>query len=259
MTANRADELRSCCAAAYASEAARFLVGESLHPGGARLSAQLIGALRVRPGDRVIDVASGPGASARLLAHATGCHVVAVDLATRRGSRDPAPEGGGRVHYVCGDAEQLPLRDHSVDGALCECALCLFGDKSAAVAEIARVLRPGARLALSDVTAEPARLPAELRGIEAQIACVADAQPLEGIAALLEAAGLVVESAEACDPYLGEMLDRVQGRLRVARLIGLVPPELGADRADQLIALAREALAAGVIGYGVVIASAPRG
>ena len=58
------EEAKACCAAAYSSAAARFLLGDSSHPGGAELTSRLIRALRVGPGATGVDVASGPGTSA---------------------------------------------------------------------------------------------------------------------------------------------------------------------------------------------------
>jgi len=136
-----AEEIKACCAAAYSSPAARFLLGDSFHPGGAALTSRLVRALRVGPGDVVVDVGCGPGMSALQLARKTGCEVIGVDLAPPAVSDDP------RVRFIRGDAEALPLDNASVDGALCECALCTFPDKDAAVGELARVLRPGARVA----------------------------------------------------------------------------------------------------------------
>lgn len=97
--------------------------------------------------------------------------------------------------------------------------LCTFPDKPAAAGELARVLRPGARLALSDVTGEGDRLPPELRTLRAWIACLADVLPLDELAELLAGAGLVVERKERHDGALGELLDRVDARLRLARLL----------------------------------------
>lgn len=256
-----ADELKSCCATAYAGAAARWLLGESFHPGGAQLTSRLVSALGTGPGRVVVDVASGPGTSAMLLARETGCDVVGVDLSAESvaAATRAAEEAGlaGRVRFVCGDAESLPLEDASMDGALCECSLCLFPDKPAAVRELARVLRPGARLALSDVTASPAQLPPDLRTLAARLACLADARPLEEIGSLLEEAGLAVEARERHDEALAELLDRVEARLWLARIVrdGL-PAELagGIERGLELVSSVRGALHDGALGYGVVIA-----
>jgi arsenite methyltransferase len=241
-----AEEIKACCAAAYSSPAARLLLGDSFHPGGPALTARLARALRVGPGDLVVDVACGPGTSALQLARETGCEVIGVDLAPPPDADDP------RVRFVRGDAEALPLAVASVDGALCECALCTFPDKQAAAGELTRVLRPGARLALSDLTAQPAELPPSLGSLQAWVACVADARPLEGIADLLETAGLVVEQTEAHDDALASLVDRIEARLKVAAM-------LAGDFAiaHELLHDVRRALDRGLLGYGIVVARRP--
>jgi ubiquinone/menaquinone biosynthesis C-methylase UbiE len=254
-------ELKACCASAYASDAARWLLGDCLHPGGPALTARLIAALDVGRGALVADVACGPGATCLQLARATGCRVVGIDVAEEsleRGRAAARRAGlGERVRFVRGDAEALPLEDGDLDGAVCECALCTFPDKPAAAGELARVLRPGARLALSDVTAEADRLPPELRTRDAWIACVADALALDELAALLESAGLVVERKERHDGALAELIERVDGRLRLARVLRERLPDglrEGVVRALDLVGAARVALDDGALGYGVVVA-----
>jgi ubiquinone/menaquinone biosynthesis C-methylase UbiE len=242
-----AGEIKACCAAVYSSAAARLLLGDSFHPGGRALTSRLAQALVVGPDDLVVDVACGPGTSALQLARQTGCAVIGVDLAP------PADSGDPRVRFVRGDAEALPLPDASVDGALCECALCMFPDKQAAAGELARVLRPGARLALSDLTARGDELPGSLRSLPAWVACVGDARPLDEIAALLEQTGLVVEQTEAHDAALSSLLDRIEARLQVAAM--LVADRVAIGR--ELLHEARRALDRGLLGYGVVIARRP--
>ncbi len=248
------EEVKACCAAAYASDAARFLLGDSFHPGGAALTSRLIAALRVGPGATVVDVASGPGTSALQLVQETDCEVIGIDLSPESvaAATTAAAQAGltGQVRFRRGDAEALPLPDASTDGALCECALCTFPGKEAAAAELLRVLRPGARLALADVTADPARLPAELTSLAGWIACIADARPLEEIAELLAGAGFTVEATERHDAALAKLLERVEARLRLARLL----LDGGVERGLELAAAAREALSGGALGYGVVIA-----
>lgn len=255
------EEVKSCCASAYSSSAARWLLSDSFHPGGAALTSRLANALQVGPGQLVVDVGSGPGTSAIQLAHQTGCEVVGVELAAASvtaAARSAEKAGlADRVRFVRGDAEALPLPDQSADGALCECALCTFPDKPTALSEIARVLRPGARLALSDVTALPDELPPRLMSLNAWVACIADARPLDELAALLERAGLVVERRERHDSALATMLDQIDARLRAARLIGV--GLLGGPIAEgrELVLATREAVKAGLLGYGVLIARRP--
>lgn len=254
-------QIKACCAATYTGPVARFLLGDTFHPGGSALSSRLLAALQVDAAATVLDLASGPGTSAILAARQLGCTVVGVELSAESvaAAGDAARRAGvaARVRFVQGDAESLPLGDASIDGALCECAFCLFPDKTTAAAELARVLRPGARLALSDVTADPERLPAALSGISAWAACVADALPLDEIAALLEQAGLAVEHSERQDRLVMDVVARVEARLRLARLLD---PELardlgpGIERGLALIPTVREAIGDGALGYGILIA-----
>jgi arsenite methyltransferase len=256
-----ASEIKACCAAAYGSEAVRWLLGDRLHPGGARLTARLVAALGVGPGALVADVACGAGAGALYAAEQTGCQVVGVDLAPvniELATTAAAASGlAGRARFVVGDADALPLEDASVDGVLCECALCAFPDKPAAVREIVRVLRPDGVLALSDMTAEPDHLPIELRSLDAWIACIGDARPLDALADLLGGDGLVVERRERHDAALRELIDRVDARLRVARALrSAIPATLAGsiDRGLAITAAAQDTVADGALGYGVLIA-----
>jgi len=140
----------------HESDWARLLLGDSFHPGGVALTTHLGAALGLHPGLRVLDIASGTGASALALARAYGCAVVGVDLGAanvRDATAAAARAGlGGRVRFARGDAERLPFDDASFDAVLCECAFCTFPDKRAAASEFARVLRPGGRVGLSDLT-----------------------------------------------------------------------------------------------------------
>lgn len=257
-------DVKSCCAAVYSSEAVHWLLGDALHPGGEELTRSLARALHVGSGELVLDVGSGLGTSALTIARATGCAVVGVDLSPanveRAAARAVAAGLAGRVRFLPGDAEALPLPDASLDAALSECSLCLVPDKGAAVRELARVLRPGARVAISDVTASPADLPPELRTLSAWTACFADARPLAELAALLAEGGLVVEELEEHDELLRTLVDRVEDRLRLASIVReRLPAGLGDGVAKglALVGAARRALDAGVVGYGVVYAIRP--
>lgn len=256
-----ATEVKTCCATAYSGAAARWLLGDSFHPGGAHLTSRLGRALRVGHTHLVIDVASGPGTSAVQIARETGCEVVGVDLSAGNvaAATRAATEAGlsDRVRFVEGDAEALPLGDETADGALCECALCTFPDKHTAAGEFARVLKSGARAAISDITALPDELPPELTTLQAWVACIADARPLDEIAALLSDGGLVVETTERHDHELGAMLDRVDARLRTARMLGagLLGGRVAEGR--ELVRAAQDALRRGALGYGVVVARRP--
>lgn len=256
----RAAERKACCAAAYAHPAARLLLGDSYHPGGLALTRRLLGLVGAGPGRLLVDVAAGTGASAALAACEHGAEVAAVDY-----SRESLAEARRRlvgaaerrqVLAVVADGERLPLRSGTADAVICECALCTFPDKPAGARELARVLRPGGRLGLSDVVADPSRLGEELRSLLAWVGCVAGALPLEGYGALLAEAGLEVVHVERHDHALAELVHRVRARVTAARMLAAV----GGDQAEAAargVDRVEQAVADGVLGYGVVVAAKP--
>jgi arsenite methyltransferase len=195
------------------------------------------------------------------LARETGCRVVGVELASAsvdEARRRAAAAGvAARVEFLEGDAEALPFPDASTDGVLSECALCTFPDKSAAAREFARVLRRGGRFALSDMTAAQERLPEGLRSFSAWVACIGGAERLETLVALLEDAGLAVERAEQRDGLLAALLERVEARLRAARIFPLPGLDGQVERGLQLVGAARAALTRGELGYAVIFGHRP--
>jgi arsenite methyltransferase len=261
MTTPTPEETKACCAAAYGSDVAAMLLGDSYHPGGLTLTRQLARQLALPPGSAVLDVASGPGTTTLLLAREFGVRVEGVDLsaanvALARGAADSAGLAD-RVTFTVGDAERLPYSDASFDAVIIECALCTFPDNRAAASEISRVLRTGGRLGLTDVLVESERLPAELTTVAARIACIADALPMIGYADLLEAAGLRVTHTERHDEALVRMIDQIEARLTVVRLTArerLEAQGIDLDSVGPVLAAARKAVGDGVLGYGMLVA-----
>ncbi|TQF02796.1 methyltransferase domain-containing protein [Kitasatospora acidiphila] len=267
--------LKACCASAYQSDAVTALLGTSLHPGGPALTRHLARTLELAPGMRVLDVASGTGSTALLLAAEFGCEVVGVDLGEQSVARARAaaeqaglamgvpPVGGrGRVTFRTGDAEQLPFPDGSFDAVMCECAFCTFPDKPTAALEFARVLRPGGRVGITDVTLAPSNLPPELAELAGWVACLADARPLERYAALLTAAGLHTVRTERHDDALRRMVEQIDARLRALRIAGAAVPgfaePVDLDRALALTAHAARAVDDGTAGYALLVAQKPQ-
>lgn len=258
-------ELKQSCALVYEHPGVRWLLGDELHPGGAATTRRALELAGVGGGDRLLDVACGHGASAVLAARELGCEVVGLEYGegavAEAGAAARAAGVASRVSFVRGDAEALPFADGSFDAVLCECSLCTFPDKARAAGEIRRVLRPGGRVALSDVVVDRARLPDSLRGPLAALACVGDALSLAGYAELLGAAGLVVQAVESRDEDAALLARRVHERLRGARLMGVVRLEgapLDVSEAIELVARGRAAIGSGVIGYAIFVAEAER-
>ena len=250
---------KGCCARLYESDAVRWLLDGQLHPGGDRLTRRLAQLAGIERGQRVLDVACGSGATALLLAGELKCDVVGVDLGWRAIERaaDAARAAGPatRVRFVRGDAEELPFSDASFDVALSECSLCTFPDKRRAIAEMARVVRPGGTIAIADVTADLDALPAQLRGAAARVACGADARRAKDYTSLLRDAGWEPVAIETHDDDLRAMADRVEARLRIARM--LAPAGEQRDRAAEASSLTRmaiDAIARGTLGYALIAA-----
>ncbi|MER5338556.1 methyltransferase domain-containing protein [Micromonospora sp. NPDC002717] len=257
-----AAEAKACCAATYGSDVVALLLGDSYHPGGLALTRRLADRLDLRAGEIVLDVASGRGSTALMLATEYAVDVTGVDLSEANVARatDVAQAGGlaDRIRFRVADAERLPVDAQSVDVVVCECAFCTFPDKPTAAAEFARVLRPGGRLGITDVTVNAERLPPELAGLGAWVACVADARPLDGYAALLSGAGLTVTHTERRDDAMVAMIDQIEARLTLVRMTARARAEaLGVDfdRAPAvLLAAARAAIADHVLGYALLTA-----
>ena len=261
MTTPGPAEVKACCAAAYSGDAVALLLGESYHPGGLALTRRLAEALDLRPGQRVIDVASGPGATARLLAAEYAVTVDGVELgepALQR-ARAAVDQAGlsGRVRFHRGDAESLPLPDGLADAVICECAFCTFPGKQAAVAEFARVLRSGGRAGITDVTVTDDGLPEELTTLSAWVACIAGARPAGRYAEILAAAGLRVIHDEQHDDAIAQMLSQIDARLRLLRMTAasrLTAAGIDTSAVLRYAALARQAVTDGLIGYRLLIA-----
>jgi arsenite methyltransferase len=256
-------ELKTCCAAVYQGEWARVLLGESFHPGGLALTEYLGANIGLAPGQRVLDVASGLGTSAICLAQRFGCAVVGVDYGATNVARatDAAQAAGvgDLVTFQCGDAEHLPLADASFDAVICECAFCTFPDKPTAAREFMRVLAPGGRVGLSDLT-RTGDIPSDLRGLLAWISCIADAQPLDDYARFLCDAGLQVDLVEPHDAALADLVREIQGKLLGAELLVKLqkldlPPTVDFDQAKAMARAAADAVRAGQFGYAIITAT----
>lgn len=254
------EQTKSCCAAAYGHDAVALVLGESYHPGGLALTRRLAEALGLQPGHRVADVAAGPGATARLLAGEYQVIVDGVDLGetavarARAATQDAGLAAAARFHL--GDAEHLPLPDNTFDALLCECALCTFPAKAAAAAEFARVLRPGGRVGISDVTVAQAGLPTELTTLAGWVACIADARSLSQYAQILAAAGLRTVHTETHDHALSAMIDQIEARLSVLRMTAadhLTASGVDVDSVLHHTAAARRAVTGGQLGYALLI------
>ncbi|MDT0202028.1 methyltransferase domain-containing protein [Nocardioides sp. AE5] len=112
--------------------------------------AQTVAALRLAPGDAVLDVACGPGLFTKAFAEAVSPSGIAVgiDMSAPMLARARTANAHPRAAYVFADATDQPFPDDAFDAVNCYAALYLIPDPWAAFEEMCRVLRPGGRIAL---------------------------------------------------------------------------------------------------------------
>jgi ubiquinone/menaquinone biosynthesis C-methylase UbiE len=137
-------------------------IGSMLYDNAQAISRRLISAwqhpvewLNIPPGGTALDIGSGPGNVTASLARAAGPDGLAlgVDISEPMLARAVRAESGPQVGFIRADAQRLPLRDNTVDAVISLAALQLIPDPSAALAEMARVLRSGGRLSIMVPTA----------------------------------------------------------------------------------------------------------
>ena len=134
----------------------------------------------LRPGETVVDLGSGGGLDVFLAAKEVGPEglAIGIDMTADMVSlaRSNAQQGNyGNVKFYLAEIEAMPIASGSVDCVISNCVLNLCADKDAALAEVFRILKPGGRLAISDIALKQA-LPAEMaRAVAAWTGCIGGA------------------------------------------------------------------------------------
>jgi arsenite methyltransferase len=196
----------ACCddSAATAVGSAKF--GEVLYDAGQRgelPDAAALGSLGcgnptavadLREGETVLDLGSGGGIDVILSAKRVGSTGTAfgldmTDEMLALAQRNVAEAGVANVHFLKGVIEEIPLPANSVDVVISNCVINLSVNKPAVLTEIARVLRPGGRIGISDVVAEDRLTVDERAERGSYVGCIAGALSKGEYEAGLEAAG----------------------------------------------------------------------
>jgi SAM-dependent methyltransferase len=185
-------------------------------------------AAALQAGETVLDLGSGAGFDAFLAVREVGPsgRVIGVDmtddmLAKARANAERV--GHHNVEFRKGFIEALPVDDASIDAVISNCVINLAPDKGAVYREVARVLRPGGRMIVSDVVLESPLPAAIANDVNALVGCVAGAALRADYLAAIRAAGLTDVEILADKGYGAVVIDMVPASMRAKAL------EMGVD------------------------------
>jgi ubiquinone/menaquinone biosynthesis C-methylase UbiE len=168
----------------------------------------------IQPGETIVDLGSGGGFDCFLAARQTGSNgrVIGVDMTPDMISKARAnatKAGTTNVEFRLGEIENLPVADNSADLVISNCVVNLSPNKPRVFEEIARVLKSGGRVAISDIVST-APIPEKLRNdFAAYTGCVAGASTVSDLESWLRAAGLTqidVKLNEASRTFINEWM-----------------------------------------------------
>ncbi len=148
----------------------------------------------MKPGEVVIDLGSGAGFDCLLAARQVGSagHVIGVDMThemLKKARENAAKVGATNVEFRLGELEHLPVADNTADVILSNCVINLVPDKPQVFHEAFRVLKPGGRLAISDVVNTRPLTPDLATDRALVCGCVAGAAPVGDVEAWLKSSG----------------------------------------------------------------------
>jgi arsenite methyltransferase len=169
-------------------------------------------------GETVLDLGSGGGIDVILSAKRVGPTGIAYGLDMTEemlalARRNAEEAGVGNAIFLRGIIEDVPVPANSVDVVISNCVINLSTDKPAVFAELARVLKPGGRIGISDVVAEDRLSPEERAERGSHVGCIAGALSKGEYEAALEAAGFEDATVE----FTHEVADGIHGAIVKAR------------------------------------------
>ena len=167
------------------------------------------------PGDRVVDLGSGSGMDAFLAARQVGPtgEVVGIDMTEAqlaKSRRLAERDGFTNTRFEKGYIEDAPVADGSATAVISNGVINLCSDKAAVFREIARILEPGGRLAISDIVTERPLTEAIVCDVNLWASCIGGAMQQDDYRSAIEAAGLVIDAVQD-NPQYRFISDSAQG------------------------------------------------
>ncbi|MBM3277748.1 MAG: arsenite methyltransferase [Candidatus Handelsmanbacteria bacterium] len=217
-------QARSCCGSGEGADDLARAIGYGAHeladlPEAANLGLSCgnpTALAGLQPGEVVLDLGSGAGFDVFIAGQKVGPQGRAIGVDMTPEMLDRARRnlpvyrertGLDNVEFRLGEIEHLPIADASVDVVISNCVINLSPEKAQVWREIARVLRPGGRVAVSDLALRQPLPPAVAEMVEALVGCVAGAVPVSQTKAMARDAGLVEIRLEEQGAYIDAMTD----------------------------------------------------
>ena len=174
-----------------------------------------LGLATLAPGDRVLDMGSGSGMDAFLaaLAVAPGGEVIGIDMTDEqlaKARRLAASVSFQDVRFKKGYIERVPVETASVDVVISNGVINLCADKRAVLTEIARLLKPGGRMAISDIVTEKQLTEAIVCDVNLWASCIGGAAQQDDYLESIEVAGMKVSQLQQ-NPQYGFISSSAQG------------------------------------------------
>lgn len=229
-----------------------------MHPGGLGLTKELGKKIFLKKESKVLDLACGIGTTTIFLAKEFGCSVTGIDLGekniemAKKNSENAGTKN--QTYFQIGDAETIKFENDTFDQIICECALCLFPDKTQASQEIFRVVKKGGMIGISDVVIR-GDLPVTLKEALNQFICILEAKNEQEYRRYLQSAGFSnIEFEDKKDHLLG-LIDDIKKRLFAAELLiglGKIKIEFDIAKVKKILQEIRRSVETGLISYTLI-------
>lgn len=213
------DDLDACCGTNVALEPDTALdLYTPAEPGEVPTAASLaslgcgnpVAVAELHEGETVLDLGSGGGIDVLLSAGRVGPsgHAYGLDMTDEMlelARQNATAAGATNVEFLKGTIEDIPLPDAAVDVVISNCVVNLAADKHAVFSEVARVLRPGGRIGITDIVAEDHLTTEQRTERGSYVGCIAGALSMAEFRSGLEAVGLIDVAVEPTHAVATEM------------------------------------------------------